>query len=202
MIIEACGFDSFLALTNLRDKIFQDIEKTVNADKFCLPKLKTYSTDEKFALKPGHKTLLINLSTKIESYLKLKASEKKEKLFNSSKSGDELKEELVQALTKYMTLEKCPTVFSTNDISEFEKRERNTYRCQVKCKFCAKKLIVVHKSYWMVQNIKKHLKSHVLKASGLSSAAANQQQNSEAAQTTQPTQSTVSQSRIISFSEY
>lgn len=188
-------------MTHFRDKIFQDIEKTVNADKVFFAKLKDYSIDEKFALKPGHKALLINLSIKIESYLNLKASEKKEKLFNSSKMGDDLKKELVQALTQYMTLQKCTTIFSINDISEFEKRERNSYRCKVKCKFCAKELIVVHKSYWLIHNIKSHLKNHVLKASQLSSAAANLQQTRQPPQPTQPNQFPVTQV-IIPYTEY
>lgn len=77
IIFEKCGYDSFISLLSLKENEIIEIENTVNQDKqFFLRDLKLYSDTTEFNFKPGHKSTILLLPQKIESYLKFKKEKK------------------------------------------------------------------------------------------------------------------------------
>lgn len=184
-------------MITIKEKDIVEIEKTVNEDKYFVDGLQSYKSSEQFFLKPGHKSLIINLATTIENHLKLKKSFKPSKCV---KSDELIKTEIVKNLSKYMSGLKCPTVFSLNDVTEFQKDDQ-FYRCKIKCKFCLKTCTANYKSYWMLSNVKAHLKKHVTDASKLSITTTNPEQITQRSQIKAESKSSRGQSQAEVESE-
>lgn len=64
-ILFKCGFDNGISITTITEKDIETIEKAVNADKTILNDCVQYKKEE-FALKPGHRSLILGLPKKFE----------------------------------------------------------------------------------------------------------------------------------------
>lgn len=65
-ILKKTGFDSILSIQNINEKALQDLEKYINKNKSILDGIElpdTYVTSEEFIILPGHKQIILNLST-------------------------------------------------------------------------------------------------------------------------------------------
>lgn len=177
-ILFKCGFDNEIAITTITENDIETIEKAVNADKTILNDCVQYKKEEQFALKPGHRSLILGLPQKFEKYLehkkvtttKRKYTKKDNKIVPQTErqnlSETQLKNRLTKQLTTYMLNLKYSVRFINNDISNFEKNEsKNYYQCKVKCPFCKKTYVCQFSTCWILSNFQAHLRDHIKKAS-------------------------------------
>lgn len=167
-ILTACGYDSELAITGLRKEDLETIEREVNENKIILENCKklgkthknNHNSNERFVLKPGHKSLILGLPKRFEQFLEAKKN--KQRSNAKKKNENELKSKLIKKLKNYMLSFSFNINFAQSDLSEFVfVQDENCYTCRVKCSFCMKFFPCKFTTYWVVNNFETHLKKHV-----------------------------------------
>ena len=164
ILLSECGYDSEFAILSLQEKDLETIEKEVNERKNILKsssKYKNiYNSNERFVLKPGHKSLILSLPKKFEQFLEARKDKQRN---NAEKRNEtELKSELTEKLKKYMLSFSFNVNFTQSDLSEFIfVQDKNWYTCCVKCPFCMKLFRCKYSKYWITGNLESHLKKHV-----------------------------------------
>lgn len=190
-IILLAGFDSEQSFLNLNSESIPEIEQYINDNKHILTGTSYENTIQThFKLKPGHKIFLLGIPKALESFNKKKKEQKKQKeqkklekrtsqirnenddqFVNSediengtievSSIECELKQKLIEKITKFASKHSVTLIIDTNNIVELE--ENNTkYKCQIICPICQKQLKCEHTTYWLISNFEKHLKRHFL----------------------------------------
>lgn len=146
----------------LKESDIADIEKCVNDSKYIFKNSNnTYSVNDEFILKPGHRALILNLPNKFKEYQDSKQTKnKRKKPTVVQKTKSDLILELRQKLECYLNKLNFAVQFDEDSVTDYFE-ENNSYSCRVKCPFCLKSLLCNYVSHWVVSNIEAHLKNHV-----------------------------------------
>lgn len=165
-IIFEAGFDAESALATINSTSIKNIEEYVNENKNILKETvyeHLITNDLAFKLKPGHKSIILNLPKSLELYEAKKLTGLVPALPNSSTEQEViLKKSLVDKITKFAKKCSFDIIFSESSIFEF-RQENGGHKCRFECPFCSKKIRCEHRSYWLVSNFEKHLKIHFAK---------------------------------------
>lgn len=186
-ILKACGYDHQIAFENFNREEIKEIEDFINEQFKEKPEFllgTVYEQSECFKFLPGHRAILLSLP---EIVKKVKESKSQKKLNKKTKvnllvgnNGDLITEEnsvsfdleilskkLIEKLNKFLEKISLNTEFHPENISN-AKIENNCVKCYVKCPSCLINTPCIYKTYWLVSNIEKHLKSHSISHSILS----------------------------------
>lgn len=159
-IIRVSGFDNHLSILALTPSDIPDIEKCVNDNKNIFKNSNIYSVTEQFVLKPGHRTLILNLPEKFKEFLE---SEKEVTEKKVEKSKTELAIELTQKLEKYLNDLNYSVQFTSDSVT-FESENKSGYiSCRIKCPFCGFKLLCNYIDSWVISNITAHFRKDIEK---------------------------------------
>lgn len=162
LILSEAGFDTVLSLASISNKDLDEIENFINTNREFLDHLTEYrlETNEPFKLKPGHRSLIAYLPTRMETFLKQIVDKKQLKNCSTKKSDFELKTDLINKVVAHLKSQGFTVKLATADISAFKKFE-NTYSCRIKCPYCDRGVTCAHVSYWRISNLITHLKEHI-----------------------------------------
>lgn len=174
-IIEHAGYDTKSSLELLDEDKIKEIENHVNEYKFLLTGTvyeNTLQQNINFKFKPGHKTLLLALSKKLNKKT-ISSQAKKLKLVSDLENSDpkiirkdintnELIESLIQKVIKFAEKKKFEIIFVPSNIELSIEKEK--IKCSVQCPICNKKIQVQYTTYWLLSNFERHLKSDLNQA--------------------------------------
>lgn len=174
-IVVECGYNTKSAILLISLESIKEIEAYINENKDILKDTiyEPFILNGKiFKLKPGHKSVILNLpellrSKEQTSKPKKKSSIQREKNNNVDDeirdSSDEIEEKLKCALIKKLEnfsskFDFCLT-FDIACISYFETTS-DKISCKFECPICNTKIKCEYRSYWLVSNLENHLKKH------------------------------------------
>lgn len=166
------GYDEEIALRGICAETITTIENHLNLEekKFLLIGT-VYERAEKVSLLPGHKSIILNIPSYIESFISNKRNksnvriqkEQFESPAESEKSSEQLDELKEKCLKKLQNYAKCKSVdLNITEIcfSNFECIAEDEYKYRFDCPACSKSHLCQFKKYWRVSNIQAHLKTH------------------------------------------
>lgn len=175
-ILILCGYDHQIAFENFNRDEIKVIEDFINENFTVKPDIfrgSVYEQSDCFKFLPGHRAILLSLA---ELAKKVKESKTQKKLNKKTKvnllvqnNGDSITEDnlvesllkkLIEKLNKFSEKIHLNIEFQPNHISNV-KTENDSVKCHVRCPSCSMNTPCIYKSYWLVSNIEKHLKSHV-----------------------------------------
>lgn len=154
-----------MSLTSITEDDINEIESFVNTNReslrTTLDVLSEYklNSDEKFKFKPGHRSLILNLPKRMDTFLS-QSTEKKGTKKLVKRTDIDLKTELINKTILYLKNAGFTVKLDANaDVSDF-KRVENSFSCRLKCPYCNKKILCTYMSYWRISNLETHFRVH------------------------------------------
>lgn len=135
-ILNGCGFDNNLSILSLSVADIEKIETYVNSNPHFLKKLKSYKTNEKFEVKPGHRSVILNLPRHYQHYISDRTSENAQQNTNSSNQSLDQRLDLgLETLTTTSTLtatQQKQNKGLKKSVDELKKQLTNKLNCYMK----------------------------------------------------------------------
>lgn len=172
IILSEAGYETLLSFASISQEDIKDIEHFIDTNRNILDTLNEYklNTDDKFTLKPGHRSIIISLPKRMETFLEQSKSKRVAKK-TVNKSDFELKTELINRVISFLKSAGFTVKLNiVGDVSEF-KKFKDSYNCRLKCPYCGKKLLCTYSSNWKISNFETHLKVHTTALTALNANA-------------------------------
>lgn len=169
IIIEA-GFDAESAIATIDLNSIINIQDHINENKIILKDTvyeSVLENDLQFKLKPGHKSIILDLPKLLKEFEAKKRSAPNPQISNEEEEEkqreiESLKKQLINKLNGFAR--KCMFDITFEETSIFDFREEKAvYKCRFECPICMKKIRCEYKRYWFVSNFQKHIKNHLIR---------------------------------------